>query len=109
MLSQQGYWVWPSYKVSLTRAEKERIGRRSSPRWEIDLVAYKGATNEVLVVECKSFLDSRGITLAALTAPDIRFATRFKLFHDVVLRSVVLRRLARQLVTIGACSPRPKV
>jgi Holliday junction resolvase len=37
------------------------IGRPSSPRWDIDIIAYKGAINEVLVVECKSYLDSRSV------------------------------------------------
>jgi len=109
MLSQQGYWVWPSYKVKLTKREKSQIGRASSPRWEIDLVAYRGATNQILAVECKSFLDSRGVTLRALTDADTRFAVRFKLFHDATLRRVVLSRLARQLIEVKACAPKPVV
>jgi len=56
LLRQEGYWVIPSFKVEITREEKRKIGRPSSPRWEIDLVAYQGATNEVLAVECKSYL-----------------------------------------------------
>jgi len=40
LLRRQGYWVQTSFKVKLTKAEKRRIGRPSSPRWELDLVAY---------------------------------------------------------------------
>src|SRR5262245_43986030 len=48
LLRHQGYWTTPSFKVELTKEEKRNIGRTSSPRWELDLVAYKGSTNEVL-------------------------------------------------------------
>ena len=57
LLRRDGYWTATSVKVELTKMQKRAIGRPSSPRWEIDLVAYKPATNELLAVECKSFLD----------------------------------------------------
>ena len=40
-----GYWVRTGVKVELTRDEKIRIGLPSAPRWEIDLIAYRAATN----------------------------------------------------------------
>lgn len=106
LLRHDGYWTIPSFKVELSKEEKRQIGRSSSPRWEIDLVAYKGSTNEILAVECKSFLDSRGVVFQ-----DGEFdpPQRYKLFTDPTLREVVLRRLARQLVETGACAARPKV
>jgi len=55
LLRHDGYWTIPSFKVNLTKEEKRAIGRHSSPRWELDLIAYKGSTNEILAVECKSF------------------------------------------------------
>lgn len=61
LLFANGWWVQTSVKVELTKEEKKQVGRQSSPRWELDVVAYKGATNEILVIECKSFLDSRGV------------------------------------------------
>lgn len=61
LLRREGYWVIPSFKVDLTKDEKRAIKRHSSPRWEIDLAAYKGATNELIAIECKSFLDSIGV------------------------------------------------
>lgn len=102
LLRQEGYWVIPSFKVEITREEKRKIGRPSSPRWEIDLVAYQGATNEVLAVECKSFLDSRGVIFydGSLQPPE-----RFKLFSDSTLREVVLVRLSQQLVSLKFCPP----
>jgi hypothetical protein len=66
ILETEGYWVRRGYKVELTKGEKRAIGRRSSPRWEIDLLAYDAAENTVLAVECKSYLDSPGVDLADL-------------------------------------------
>lgn len=106
LLRHNGYWTIPSFKVELTKDEKQEIGRFSSPRWEIDLVAYKGSTNEVLAIECKSFLDSRGVVFQAGEFKPIK---RYKLFTDPTLRKVVLKRLAKQLVETGACASKPRV
>jgi hypothetical protein len=50
LLRRDGYWTATSVKVELTKEEKRKINRPSSPRWEIDVVAYKGSTNELLAV-----------------------------------------------------------
>lgn len=100
----EGHWVQTGVKVELTREEKLRIGRHSSPRWEVDLVAYKPATNELLVLECKSYLDSGGVH-AAHFLPGSRYAYRYKLFHDAILRETVLERLRLQMVGAGLCAP----
>ena len=49
-----GYWARTSVKVDLTKEKKVLIGRPSSPRWELDIVAYSGRDNTLRVVECKS-------------------------------------------------------
>ena len=41
ILEANGYWVRHSFKVALTREDKLRIGRPSSPRWVIDILAYR--------------------------------------------------------------------
>jgi hypothetical protein len=41
LLEKDGYWVRTAMKVDLTKEEKRKIGRPSTPRWELDLVAYK--------------------------------------------------------------------
>lgn len=99
----EGYWVRTGVKVELTREEKVRIGRHSSPRWEIDLVAWSAARNELLALECKSYLDSGGVH-AAHFLPGSKYAHRYKLFHDLVLRSTVLERLRLQCVEQGLCT-----
>ena len=105
LLRREGYWTMTSYRVDLTKEQKQEIGRHSSPRWELDLVAYKGSTNEVLVVECKSYLDSYGVTFrnGAFEPVD-----RYKLFTEPKLREVVLATVLTQL-TNKLCPRNPSV
>lgn len=96
-----GYWVRTSVKVNLSKAEKVEIGLHSMPRPEIDLVAYHGASNRLLALECKSYLDSRGVTYAEICG-DADSKT-YKLFRREKMREVVLRRLTEQAVEQGLC------
>jgi hypothetical protein len=105
ILWMDGYWVRTSVKVDLTKEEKVSIGRPSAPRWELDIVGYSGRDNLLLVVECKSYMDSRGVALRAFDGGDAKFAERFKIFHDDNLREVVFRRLRTQMANCGACAP----
>lgn len=109
ILWMEGYWVRTSVKVELTKEEKRQIGRPSSPRWELDIVAYRGRDNLLRVIECKSYLDSRGVALRAFDGRDEKLAERFKLFADDQLRGVVFERLRRQFAELGACSPNAEV
>jgi hypothetical protein len=102
ILWNEGYWVRNSVKVELTRDEKVRIGRHFSPRWEIDLIAWHAARNELLALECKSYFDSGGVHAAHFQAGS-RYAHRYKLFHDTVLRETVLERLRLQCIERGLC------
>src|SRR4051812_41328947 len=95
ILWTQGYWVRTSVKVNLTKAEKIHIDRSSSPRWELDVVAYCARTNVINVVECKSYLDSPGVHVAGFT-PGSKLSTRFKLFNDGKLRETIFARLAAE-------------
>jgi hypothetical protein len=107
VLAAQGLWVQTSVKVKLTPEEKRLIGRPTCPRWELDVVAYNAAANELWVLECKSFLDSRGVQLVELQ--DGNSSNRYKLFREPILRTTVLQRLALDFVTQGRCPPNPLV
>jgi hypothetical protein len=109
LLERKGYWTRTSVKVELTKEEKRQIGRPSSPRWEIDVIAYKGSTNSLFAVECKSLLNSPGVRFSSFTGSNGRDANRFKLFNDEVLRNVVFNRLSLQLVESGFCPKSPEI
>jgi hypothetical protein len=109
LLRRDGWWVETSVKVTLTKEEKRAVGRSSSPRWELDVVAYKAGSNEVLVIECKSFIDSRGVVYnnGRFWSPGKKSA--YKLFDEAVLRMVVLDGLRRQLVERRSCSENVRI
>jgi hypothetical protein len=109
ILWMKGFWVRTSVKVNLETEDKEAIGRPTSPRWELDIVAYSGRDNLLYVVECKSYLNSRGVTFAGLSGADAATAGRYKLFSDAndKLREVVFNRLRAQLTESGSCPPIP--
>ena len=100
------YWTITGFKVDLTKDEKKSIGRATTPRWEIDVVAYNARKNEVLAVECKSFLNSGGVMFCegGFKAPK-----RYKLFVETKTREVVLNALAAQLLKAGLCRDSPTV
>jgi hypothetical protein len=103
----EGWWVHTSVKVELTKEDKARIERQSSPRWELDVVAYDPGANELRVIECKSFLDSTGVRFAELQ--DGHASKRYKLFREPILREVVLGRLAHQFTNERRCRADPAV
>jgi hypothetical protein len=109
ILWRDGYWVQNSLKVELTKEEKVAIARPSTPRWELDIVAYSGRRNELLVVECKSYLDSIGVQFRAFDGTDGILANRFKLFNDATLRNIVLNRLRLQLFEAGLINQDPSI
>ena len=109
LLEREGFWVRSSFKVELTKAEKREIGRHSSPRWELDLIAYRARDNELRIVECKSLLDSSGVHSRDFNTTGGYNAKRYKLFNSRKLLGVVARRLKIQLIRTGACRPKPSV
>ncbi len=106
LLRSDGYWTRTGYKVELSKQEKADIGIPTTPRWEIDVLAYLGAENRVLAVECKSFLDSTGVVFrdGVFETPD-----RYKLFSREPVRNRVLMNLTNQLVEGGFVAPNPDV
>ncbi len=109
ILRLDGYWTHHLFHVPLSKPEKRRIGLPSMPRPELDLVAYKPATNELLVVECKSYFNSRGVIASAFSKNGHRSSKRYKLFNDHRLWKTVRDALVRDLRKRGACRHRPRV
>ena len=107
ILEGEGFWIRRGVKVPLSKEEKHAINRPSSPRWEIDILAYDPCKNLLLAVECKSFLDSPGVDLADLSGG--RYAKRYKLFTEPGLRSVVFSALKADFTARGLCREKPTI
>jgi hypothetical protein len=108
ILERDGFWVRSSYKVELTKSEKVAIGRPSSPRWELDVIGYRPGDNLLRVVECKSYLDSRGVTSKAFIR-ETQGENRYKLFTESKTREVVFNRLEQQLREKNAIRESPAI
>ena len=109
ILHREGYWVQSPYRVDLTKQEKKEIGRPSLPRWELDIVAYKASLNRILIVECKSYLDSYGVRFSGFDGSNPKVAKRYKMFNDETLRRVVQNRMICQMSEAGLVSEAPDV
>ncbi|SYZ72637.1 conserved hypothetical protein [Candidatus Zixiibacteriota bacterium] len=109
LMRREGYWVQTSFKVDLTKKDKIAMGRPTSPRWELDLLAYKAKGNVLRVIECKSFFDSVGVHAKGLNGKSEQEGNHYKIFNSAQLRRVVFRRLIRQLTASGLCRPSPKI
>jgi len=100
-LEEEGYWVRQSVKVEITLEDKRAIGTYSMPRPEVDLVALSIKKNELLLVEAKSYLDSYGVYYEAISDPNDKGASRYKLFTSDVFRQIVTDRLKEQSLKQG--------
>jgi hypothetical protein len=91
ILWMEGYWVRTPVKVELTKEEKRLIGRHSSPRWEIDIVAYNAGKNLLRIVECKIYFDSTGVRASAFDGSNPDYAKRYKRFNGEVRQQSLAR------------------
>jgi len=101
LLEDDGFWTRQSFKVNLSKKEKRQIGKPTIPRPEIDLIAYKPASKEILAIEVKSFLDSSGVHLPCLQESHYISEGRYKLFTCSVYRETVFKRLNQDLIDTG--------
>ena len=97
----QGYWTRVGLKIDLDKAQKRSVGNPSMPRPEIDLVAFKPGKNELLIVECKSYLDSHGVRVESFEGEESVHKDRFKLFNLEPYRQLVTDSLVKQLIDEG--------
>jgi hypothetical protein len=108
LCKEKGYWTRIGYKVELEKDEKASIGTPSMPDLEIDILAYQGLTNELIWIECKSYLDSQGVWYEDLFTEG-KNASRFKLFVDKNRRDIATEALKRSVVKWGLTKQNPTV
>lgn len=101
LLEEEGYWTRQSHKVCLPKTVKKRLGKPSMPRPEIDLLAFKPATNTVILMEVKSYLDSPGVKLASLESNFETPTGRYKLFTCEQYSNAVVDQLRIELTEKG--------
>lgn len=66
------------------------------PRPELDVVCWKPSKNELLIVECKSYLDSTGVRAEHFHGEEVK-DDAYKILNRTALRELVVRALIRQL------------
>jgi hypothetical protein len=93
----RGYWTRVGVKIDVTKAEKCAVENSSMPRPEVDVVAFKPDPNELLIVECKSYLDSPGVRVESFIGKKSVHQDRFKLFTRPKLRELITEKLLAQL------------
>ena len=85
------------FKVKLTQEDKKSLEKRSMPRPEIDLLAFKSEENRIVAFEVKCFLDSPCVGLDELKEACVPTG-RCKLFTCQKYRKIVLARLKLDLI-----------
>jgi hypothetical protein len=100
-LEEEGYWVRQSVKVDISKEDKKAIGLPTMPRPDIDLVALNVRSNELLLIEVKSLLDSYGVYFEAVSDEKDKLAERYRLFTDSKYRKIVTNRLREAYLKQG--------
>lgn len=101
LLEDHGYWVKQSYKVDLSKEEKKQLGKPSLPRPEIDLLALNVKKNELLIIEVKSYFDSKGVRLKDLQNIQSYPQGKFNLFTCEPYRKIIEARVKKKLFDDG--------
>jgi hypothetical protein len=109
LFQSEGYWTINGFRVELTKEEKKAIDKPSMPRPELDVLAYQGKTNELIWVECKSYLDSRGVRYSSFRDESDPGYVRYKVFNFKNYRDVVTNALIRQAILNGLTKTNPTV
>lgn len=97
-LQEKNYWTRHSVKVDLTKSDKEKIKLPTIPRPEIDLVAYNPVSDEIILIEAKSYLNSSGVTIGGLSGTDKKTKDRYRLLNNKTYQKVVTDRLVKDFI-----------
>jgi hypothetical protein len=109
LLEEEKYWVRHSVKIELTPIEKKTIGKPSTPRPEIDIVALDIKSNTLFLFEVKSFLDSSGVHYEAVIVEQEQQEGRYKLLTSENYRAVLWKRLRTDWLQSGHINSDTKI
>lgn len=91
VLENDGYWVRQGVKVECTPKEKEKIGGKTIPTPEVDLVAYN--SKECILIEVKSFLDSDGVKFGGVSKSNKVDGKKYKLINHSVYQKMMTAKI----------------
>lgn len=109
LLEYEKYWVQYSVKVNLTILEKEKIGKKTTPRPEIDIAAFDIRNNIVYLLEVKSYLDSSGVKLENVIAQTEVQEGRYKILTSPKYQKVISERLLEDWLISGHINGNTKI
>lgn len=108
LLERENYGVRTNVKVNITKKEKASFGKPTSPRPEIDIVAYRATENALLILKVKSFLNSSGVHIEQVRQKDPKY-DGYNILTGMKYQKVVSQRLIYGFIRDGLIKPNPKV
>ena len=108
LLINDKYWVRHSVKVYLTKEEKIKINKPSTPRPEIDIVAFDVINNTVFLIEVKSFIDSGGVVYEKVVENN-KFPTgKYKILTSKLYQDTIISRLKNDWISADLINKKTK-
>lgn len=101
LLQESGYWILQSVKVNLDKKEKNEINKPTTPRPEIDIIAYDRKNEILYLIEAKSYIDSQGVKFLDIDKEYEIQEGAYKLLTCEKYRNVVTKRLKKDLILRG--------
>lgn len=108
MFEANGWWIRRNVLLGMPAEAGPEEEKRPARRCQLDLVAYKPSDGIVLAIECKAYLDSRGIGTHNLTG-SARSRRVLRLFNDRDHNAWVGEELKRRYQELGLCRPGDRV
>lgn len=109
LLEYEKYWVQHYVKVNLTISEKEKIGKKTTPRPEIDIAAFDIPNNTVYLLEVKSYLDSPGVKYESVIAETEIQEGRYKILTSLNYQNIISKRLLQDWRASGHINQDTKI
>jgi len=109
LLIEDDFWVMTSVRVDLTKEEKKEINKPTTPRPEIDIIAFNLKNNTLFLIEVKSFFDSRGVVFSELQKKSDIQKGRYKLLTSDKYRNIISKRLFEDLNKKGLINTKTKI
>lgn len=101
LLLNEKYWIRHSVKVNLTKEEKVEIGKPTTSRPEIDIVAFDVVQNILFLLEAKSFLDSSGVIYEEVIEINENPSGRYKILTSEKYQKTIVARLRSDWLYAG--------